>query len=139
MDDIFLMFLGFDFTSLPIYGKCLIFSAIYSTYILLGCHLRSPLPVTNVTVKCAPHTHRSHLFDVALYQRPKSCGCPWCQSRRRENEVEDNRKRDKSLNMLPPTHPTSQHSMSPPTITPNSPSVQSQTCFHSNEPAQQCH
>lgn len=62
-------------------------------------------------------------------KRKKATGCLWCQTTSAENELGDNRKMDKSLNTLPitssrTTHPPSQHSMSPPTIVPNSPSVQ---------------
>lgn len=104
--------MAFDGTPLSIYGKCVIFSAIYSTYILLGCHLRSLLPLTNVTVKCATHTGRISLMWL-FTNGPESCGCPWCQTRSRENELGDNRKRDKGLNMLPPTHPPTQLASTP--------------------------
>lgn len=47
---------------------------------------------------------RARMSLMWLYTNgPKSCGCPWCQSTSRENELEDNRKMDKSLNTHSPT------------------------------------
>lgn len=114
----------------------------------VGCHVTINIMCVTVLTYCtwvclsAVCMHASLLWPFSNGQEKKpadACGV-------KENELRDNRKMDKSLNNLPTTpssHPPTQPALSVPTHNRSklslSPPDQSQTCFHSNEPAQRCH